>query len=70
MLPVITTTHAVPQEVPASNGFSEESVVRCCYCYIVLGVSIEGKGRDDLRKHHRCKAKRMNKKPAASIPYN
>ena len=70
MLPTITTTHAIPQHLPKATGGPEVTTVRCCYCLEVLGESIDLKQRMQMQKAHRCKARRLMKKPAASVPYN
>lgn len=70
MLPAITTTHAVPRNLPSGNAFSHETSVRCCYCLALLGEAMDFKTRDALQSRHTCKAKKLARKPAASVPYN
>jgi hypothetical protein len=70
MLPTITTTHAIPQRLPSGSFFSEDATVRCCYCLEVLGKAHDGKSRELIQKSHKCRAKRLARKPAASVPYN
>ena len=70
MLPTITTTHAIPQRLPTGSGCPEVTTVRCCYCLEILGESCDLKQKMQMQKAHRCKARRLMKKPCASIPYN
>lgn len=70
MLPAITTTHAIPKNLPSGNVFSEQTSVRCRYCLSVLGVARDHISREALETAHKCVAKRQAKKPAASIPFN
>ena len=70
MLPTITTTHAIPQRLPTSNGCPEVTTVRCSYCLEVLGEARDLKHKLQMQKAHRCSEKRLMKKPSASIPYN
>jgi hypothetical protein len=66
----ITTTHAIPQNLPSGSIFSEETTVRCRYCLVILGMAHDHKNSEGLQKAHKCTAKRLVKKPAASVPYN
>ncbi|MGC2161844.1 MAG: hypothetical protein WA634_08055 [Silvibacterium sp.] len=70
MLPAITTTHAIPQHLPSGSQISEDATVRCSYCLEVLGTVYDRKDREQLKKTHKCMARRLAKKPAASVPYN
>ena len=70
MLPAITTTHAVPRKISSTHVFPGEDAVRCSYCLTVLGYSRDAKGRAALQASHTCAAKKLAKKPAASVPYN
>ncbi|HUY81091.1 MAG TPA: hypothetical protein VMU92_05155 [Acidobacteriaceae bacterium] len=70
MLPRVTTTHAIPQRLPAGNGCPEVTTVRCSYCMTVLGEAHDLCHKLQMQKAHRCKAKRQMKKPSASVPYN
>jgi hypothetical protein len=70
MLPAITTTHAIPQHLPSGSQLCGETTVRCCYCLTVLGKANERKSRELLQREHTCAAKRLARKPAASVPYN
>lgn len=68
--PAITTTHAIPQSLPKGPVYSEDVAVRCRYCLTVLGVALDVMGREEVLRKHTCKAKRLNMRPAASIPFN
>lgn len=70
MLPTITTTHAIPQRLPSHHVGTGIMTVRCSYCLEVLGEARDLSHKMQMQKAHRCKAKRLMKKPAASIPYN
>jgi hypothetical protein len=70
MLPAITTTHAIPRSLPSGSVLSNETAVRCSYCLATLGRAYDFKSREALQKSHNCPAKRLAKKPAASIPFN
>jgi phage FluMu protein Com len=70
MLPTITTTHAIPQRLPTGSGCSEVTTVRCSYCLEVLGEAENLQQKIQMHKTHRCKEKRLMKKPAASVPFN
>ena len=70
MLPTITTTHAIPQRLPTGNGRPEVTMVRCTYCLEMLGEAEDLIHRMKLQRAHRCSAKRLMKKPTASVPFN
>jgi hypothetical protein len=66
----ITTTHAIPQNLPSGSILTEVTIVKCFHCLAVLGRAHDSRSRDKLQRGHRCAAKRLAKKPAAMIPYN
>lgn len=74
MLPAITTTHVKPHRHLsgcACAGQEEElAMCYCCYCLEPLGVARDAQSRARLQKSHKCGAKRLMKKPSASVPYN
>jgi hypothetical protein len=70
MLPTITTTHAIPQSLPTGSVFSQETTIRCCYCLDVLGKARDDQSREQIQRAHICPAKKLARKPAASVPYN
>lgn len=70
MLPAITTTHVRPHRHPSNCVFTDDAVVRCRYCLEPLGVALDSESRERLQKEHKCSAKRLMKKPSASVPYN
>jgi hypothetical protein len=70
MLPSITTTHAIPRSLPSGSVLAKETAVRCCYCLATLGRAFDLKSREALQEAHNCVAKRLAKKPGASIPFN
>lgn len=70
MLPTITTTHAIPQCLPTGDGCPEVTTVRCSYCLEVLGEARDLNEKLKMRKSHRCKEKRLMKKPSATVPFN
>lgn len=69
MLPAITTTHAIPRTLPTSGVLGVNTTVKCRYCLEELRPS-GTKTREQLQAAHRCSAKKLAKKPAASVPYN
>lgn len=70
MLPAITTTHVIPRTLPSGCTFAEETIVRCRYCLSLLGTTSDLQVRVKLESSHHCSAKRLAKKPSASVPYN
>jgi hypothetical protein len=70
MMPAITTTHAIPQSLPSGNVLPQQTAVRCRYCLAVLGLTSNPKKVDGIQAAHNCKAKKLAKKPAASVPFN
>jgi hypothetical protein len=70
MLPAITTTHAIPRQLPSGYTLRKDTSVRCSYCLEVLGQSSNAKMREAMQASHTCAVKRLAKKPAASVPYN
>jgi hypothetical protein len=70
MLPTITTTHAIPKYLPTGIDCHPITAVRCSYCLEFLGEASDLKRKIQLEKAHRCKAKRLVKRPAAAVPYN
>lgn len=70
MLPAITTTHVIPRTLPRGGVLSVSTTVQCRYCLEVLGPATDMKRRDELQSAHKCSAKRLSKKPAASVPFN
>jgi hypothetical protein len=70
MLPAITTTHAIPRTLPSGSVLSKEAAVRCSYCLAILGRVYDFKSREALQQSHQCVAKRLAKKPSASVPFN
>ncbi|MGI0133717.1 MAG: hypothetical protein ACREBW_02005 [Candidatus Micrarchaeaceae archaeon] len=70
MLPAITTTHAIPPRMPSANVVPITTTVRCCHCTAPLGKAFDRKSREALQAAHECSAKKLAKKPAASVPYN
>ena len=70
MMPAITTTHAVPQSLPSGSILPQRTAVRCRYCLAVLGLTSDPKKVDGIQEAHNCKAKKLAKKPAASVPFN
>jgi hypothetical protein len=67
---VITTTHAIPKNLPSGNVFSEATTVKCCHCATILGQAYDLRSRMKLQAAHKCHEKKLAKKPAASLPYN
>jgi hypothetical protein len=66
----ITTTHAIPQNLPSGSILSETATVKCSYCLVVLGQAYDLKTRVMLQAMHKCTEKRLAKKPAVMVPYN
>lgn len=71
MLPAITTTHAVPPRTSHTGVvLTAATSVQCRYCLEVLGPPTEIHRRNELQASHKCSAKRLAKKPSASVPFN
>jgi hypothetical protein len=69
MLPSITTTHAIPNQLPASHLVSTGKVKFCSRCLRVLapaGVSQNGK----KKASHRCEGGALARKPSVSVPFS
>jgi hypothetical protein len=69
MLPAITTTHAIPRQIPSSRVSIRTTVV-CKYCFEILGSASQPAERRTIELRHRCCEKLLAEQPAISIPFN
>jgi hypothetical protein len=69
MLPAITTTHAIPQRIPAVRLSSSKTVV-CQYCFETLGSASQPAERKSLELKHKCREKVLAEQPAISVPFS
>lgn len=70
MLPTITTTHAVPQQLPPTRPMASSNELHCDYCFKPLGTYSNPMERIRRKSAHRCKAKSQAKLPASCVPFN
>lgn len=69
MLPAITTTHAIPRQIPPARMASRSTVV-CQYCFETLGSASQIAERQALEAKHKCREKLLAEQPAISIPFS
>jgi hypothetical protein len=69
MLPAITTTHAIPRQVPSAR-ISLRTTVVCQYCFETLGAASQIAERRALESRHKCREKLLAEQPAISIPFS
>jgi hypothetical protein len=70
MLPIITTTHAVPHDLPATHFVSTVQVKFCKRCLRLLDVSERPNGRGKRKNAHRCDDLAAAQRPSVSVPFN
>jgi hypothetical protein len=69
MLPAITTTHAIPRQVPTAR-VSVRTTVICQHCFKTLGAASQMAERRALESRHQCREKLLAEQPAISIPFS
>ena len=69
MLPAITTTHAIPRQVPPARVALKSDVV-CQYCFRTLGLASQAIERRTLESRHKCREKLLAEQPAISLPFS
>ena len=70
MLPTITTTHAVPSQLPATHAVSGAQVKFCERCLTVLNPTTGSRGRTKKGTSHRCVDLSAARRPSVSVPFN
>jgi hypothetical protein len=70
MLPAITSTHAVPKQLPPGRLHTKGHVAICPYCFEDLGTAPSSMKRRELETRHACKEKQLAQQPATAIPFN
>lgn len=70
MLPTITTTHAIPQQIASAHTSIHAAVAVCQYCLLEIGTFRTKAERAILEARHACKEKLQAGKPSISIPFN
>jgi hypothetical protein len=69
MLPAITTTHAIPRQIPSAR-ISIRTTVVCQHCFKTLGIAVQLSERKALESRHRCREKLLAEQPAISVPFS
>ena len=69
MLPAITTTHAIPRQIPPARMALRTTVI-CQYCFKTLGSVSQTADRRALETKHKCREKLLAEQPAISIPFS
>ncbi len=70
MLTAITSTHAIPQQLPSSRISAKATIVVCHYCFHVLGLAPNMMDRRSLESEHKCSEKLTARQPAISVPFS
>jgi hypothetical protein len=70
MLPVITTTHAVPERLPATHLASSAKVKFCSRCLKVIGASEDHPERSRRKNSHRCEDRAAAHRPSVGVPFS
>jgi hypothetical protein len=70
MLTVITTTHAIPQQLPSARAALRTVVVVCPYCLESLGSVSPLEDRKSIEAKHKCREKLLARQPAISVPFS
>ncbi len=69
MLPAITTTHAIPRQIPSARTALRTTVI-CQYCFNILGSASQPADRRMLEARHKCGEKLLAGQPAISVPFS
>jgi hypothetical protein len=69
MLPAITTTHAIPRQIPSGRAVLRTTVI-CHYCLNILGSASQPDDRRVLETRHKCGEKVLAEQPAISVPFS
>jgi len=69
MLPAITTTHAIPRQIPSAR-ISLRTTVVCQHCFETLGSASQPAERRAIEARHKCREKLLAELPAISIPFS
>lgn len=71
MLPTITTTHAVPNQLPATHVATTLNVKFCDRCHTVLSPVEPAQGRNKKKAaSHRCVNLAAARRPSVSVPFS
>jgi len=70
MLPVITSTHAVPRRVLSAHISIRSTLVVCPHCFETLGSAPDLTARKSIELRHKCREKTLAEQPAISIPFS
>jgi hypothetical protein len=70
MLPSITTTHAVPHDLPATHFVSTIQVKFCKRCLRILDANERSNARGKRKASHRCDDLAAAQRPSVSVPFN
>lgn len=70
MLPTITTTHAVPNHLPATHVATSLNVKFCDRCHTILNPVEPASGRRKKAASHRCVDLAAARRPSVSVPFS
>jgi hypothetical protein len=70
MLPAVTSTHAIPKQLPHGRLSPKGQVTVCPHCFAVLGTASNNLKRRELEARHDCTEKMMAQQPATSVPFS
>ncbi len=70
MPPSITTTHAVPGNLPATHLISTIEIKFCSRCLRVLNANEKSKSAGSKSSAHHCEDRAAAKRPSVSVPFS
>lgn len=70
MLPIITTTHAIPVNLPATHLISSIKVKFCSRCLKVIDTNVKSSAKGKARSSHRCDDRTAAHRPSVSVPFS
>jgi hypothetical protein len=70
MLPTVTTTHAIPQQLPATHLVSSIKVSFCSRCLRVLDPRDRLARKGKKGSSHRCQDLAAAHRPSISVPFS
>jgi len=70
MLTAITTTHAIPKQLPSARITVRTTMIVCSYCFDTLGSSLDPIERQVVEARHKCREKLLARQPAISVPFS
>jgi hypothetical protein len=70
MIPVISTTHAVPQTIPSSKIRATAARSTCPYCLAAISPAVRILDAKGQRLAHNCPEKMLAVKPSVAVPFS